>query len=119
MPEGLARYLYSGDECLLFAHLVDAAGRQLGNAEADRLFSDDFYSGDLLATFYEYTLPAERGPELLWVDLGAFRRYGREGLPWTDGGEHLPSLKVGPLKVAGAIEVRRPPRCLTCVLATP
>ena len=90
------------DEYNLFAHLVDAVGRELGASEREVHRSLGWRSDEVAISTFEIEVKPEVGPALIWFDLGAYSRYDRAGVSWQDArGRDLGSaFKLGPFKIA-------------------
>ena len=88
---------------VVFAHATDRAG--VARAQKDwemyqyRLLQR---AGEYMVSTYELQWPADLGPGLVWLEMGAYERYSREQVRWQDaGGKQLDSAyKVGPIKIA-------------------
>ncbi|MCL5108292.1 MAG: glycosyltransferase family 39 protein [Chloroflexi bacterium] len=100
-----------GDEYNLFAHVLDNTGQELAKAGWEigqyqhrywRYYLPMWRAADLPVAYYEFQLPDDYGPGLLWLDLGAYKRLDYAEARWLDqSGKELPgAAKAGPLKVA-------------------
>ena len=113
MPENPATYDWL--DYIFFAHLVDRTGRVLAQQDWEMFQYRLLWRADeYLVARYEMPVPADWGPGLAWLDLGAYERYSREQAPWVERsggrGTSAPVGKVGPIRIAPEAETPPPQR---------
>ncbi|MHB1417050.1 MAG: ArnT family glycosyltransferase [Chloroflexota bacterium] len=111
MPEAPEQYPWI--EYNLFAHVVDRAGNTLAQQDWEMFqYRTLWRANEYLVADYRLTVPAGLSPGLVWLNVGAYDRFGRQPAPWTNaaGQPQGEAYKIGPIKIAPPTEVTAPPR---------
>ena len=97
----LDRSPYPYAEHNVFVHAVDRRGAMVAQKDRELVQYLGWRVDGLVLTEHEVPIPTDAAPRLLWLDVGAYERFGRQSVPWRDasGKETGPALKVGPLRV--------------------
>ena len=96
---------------VFFAHLVDRTGKTLAQKDWPvfqyRLL---WRGGEYMVGQYELAVPADAGPGMFWLDLGAYEYYSRKADLWRDAaGKTLgEAYKTGPIVVAASQALSAP-----------
>jgi hypothetical protein len=83
-----------------FAHLVDAAGRTWSTDADERAYPRAHWgNGDLVVTWFDLRPKPDTPTGGYWIETGFYGYGGTQPLPVGGGGT---SVRIGPLRVAGA-----------------
>ena len=109
--------LYPYGEFNLFLHAVDASGKTVAQRDWPLLQYQGWHIADFVVTHHELSVPSTLvGPSLLWLDVGAYERFGRQAVPvrGVAEGENREALRLGPVKVrqSGVLPPPRSPATL-------
>lgn len=99
LPDAPPSYVWK--EFNLYVHLTDRFGNSLAAYDSEVFQYMAWRSDDLYISYHEVEVPAERGPELLWFNVGSYSRFDRADVPWVDAnGQPVEgTVRIGPLKV--------------------
>ena len=102
MPRDPERYKWS--EYFFTAHLVDGQGRDLAQRDWEIFHYLGWQKDGYVATKYELPLPPAATPSVVWLEVGAYERYSRQLVPWTDdsGAPQGRTYRIGPLRLLPA-----------------
>lgn len=83
----------------LFVHAVKGDGSPLAQRDWELWQYLGWRAGDYMLTSHKLAVPLGESPRAVWLDFGAYERFGREPVAWAGGG---PAYKVGPVAIPAA-----------------
>lgn len=102
LPRDRSGYPYAQHN--VFVHAVDRRGTVVAQKDWELVQYLDWRVDGLVLTEHQLPIPPDATQGVLWLDLGAYERFGRQAVAWRDaaGKEVGQALKVGPVTVVAA-----------------